>query len=216
LLLFSASACRGARVVREGSPEAARASEAEALSLAMIGEPAPDFTLPTLSGSRVRLSDYRGKIVVLEWLNPRCPFTRHAHNMGLLRDYPAQAQAAGVVWLGINSGAEQKLGGDSEASERAMAEWGLDFPILRDTSGEVGRRFDATVTPEVFLIDRRGVLLYVGALDNMPFGKVRGGGEGQNYLALALEQLLAGEAVRPSHRQAYGCRVKYAQPTRQD
>lgn len=216
LSLFLASACGSDQTIRAGSAEQAEASEANALSLALIGEQVPDFTLTTTKGTRVRLSDYRGKIVVLEWINPRCPFTRHAHTLGLLRDYPNELRAEGGIWLGINSGSDQKLGGSQEETAEAIEEWGIEFPILEDHDGAVGRRFDATMTPEVFLIDTTGVLRYVGALDNMPFGKVRGGGEGQNYLARAIAQLRAGEMIRPESQQAYGCRVKYAQPNRQD
>ncbi len=210
------SACHSSQVLEAGNAEEARAREAASLELATLGELVPDFTLPTTSGTRVRLADYLGKIVVIEWLNPDCPFTRHNHTSGFLKDYPKQARSEGIVWLGINSASMQKMGGSLEVTRQSIEEWGIEFPVMLDESGNVGRRFDATTTPEVFLINELGVLVYVGAVDNMPFGKVRGGAEGQNYLARAIAQLKAGKAVSPSFQQSYGCRVKYAQPSRVD
>jgi peroxiredoxin len=208
--------CNSDHVLRAGNRELAEAREAASLELARIGQAVPDFDLSTTNDTRVRLSDYLGKTVVLEWLNPDCPFTRHAHTLGILKDYPKELRAQGIVWLGINSASNQKLGGSLESTRASIEEWELEFPVLIDDSGNVGRQFDATTTPEVFLIDSQGVLRYVGAVDNMPFGKVRGGAEGQNYLTRALDQLKAGEPVSPDHQQSYGCRVKYAQPTRLD
>lgn len=212
-LALACAACSGTQVHARGDSDTAQAREAAAQGLAELGREVPDFNLPTLDGSRVRLSDYRGRYVVLEWLNPLCPFTRYAHTRGFLKTYPQLARAEGVVWLAINSASDEKMGGSLESSRAAREAWGLEYPLLLDPTGKVGRQFDATVTPEVFLIDPGGVLVYVGALDNMPFGKVRGGGEGQNYLAQALAELRAGKPLSRPARQAYGCRVKYAQPT---
>ena len=211
LLALGTAACGGEEVRRRGSLDLAEAREAAAVDLAEIGKRAPDFELETITGTRVRLSDYQGKVVVLEWLNPLCPFTRAAHESSTLKDYPREVREEGVVWLGIDSAPAMKMGG-AEADLRAAAErWGIEYPILLDRDGAIGRRFDATTTPAVFVIDERGVLRYVGAIDNRPFGKVRGGGEPQNYVADAIRQLRAGEPVEPSFRQSYGCRIKFAQ-----
>ncbi len=142
--------------------------------------------------------------------------TRHSHTKGVLATYPEEARSEGIVWLGINSASVQKMGGSIAATKKSVDEWGIEYPVLLDELGTVGRRFDATTTPEVFLLDQRGVLVYVGAVDNMPFGKVRGGAEGQNYLARAIDQLKSGKKVSPDHHQSYGCRVKFAQPSRVD
>jgi peroxiredoxin len=216
LVLAATAGCRSDEVLRRGSGDLARAREEAALRLAVHGERIPDFELDTLSGTRVRLSDYLGRILVLEWLNPSCPFTRAAHEAGTLRDYPAEAREAGVVWLGVASSAPRKHGGDREDLAAAVEAWGVDFPVLLDEGGELGRCFDATHTPEVFLIDERGVLRYAGAVDNQPFNKVRGGGEVLNHLAAALAQLREGRPVEPAMRQAYGSRVKYARPALAD
>lgn len=212
-LLAAFAACRGPQVIHRGSRDLSQAREAAALSLAVLGEEVPDFELTSIDGTRVRRSDYLGQVLVIEWFNPHCPFTKHAHTLGTLRDYPAVAREQGVVWLAVNSASEEKMGGGLELNSQARDDWSLEFPIVLDPTGEVGRRFDATMTPQVFLIDARGVLVYVGPVDNMPFGKVRGGGEGLNYLAAAIEDVLADKAVRTPMRQPYGCRIKYAQPT---
>lgn len=216
LLTVPMLGCGSDRTIRAGNRELAEARAAASLDLAQVGEAVPDFDLSTTNNTRVRLSDYLGKVVVLEWLNPNCPFTRHAHTRGILLDYPRELRAKGIVWLGINSASNQKLGGSLESTQASISDWNLEFPVLIDDTGKIGRQFDATTTPEVFLIDKQGVLRYVGAVDNMPFGKVRGGAEGQNYLARAIAQLEAGEPISPDHQQSYGCRVKYAQPTRLD
>ncbi len=213
VVLLTLSACQEPHVTRRGSLEISQAREAAALSFATLGQPVPDFELESIDGSRVRLSDYLGRVVIIEWFNPACPFTTHAHEFGLLKGYPDSVIEQGVVWLAINSAAKGKMGGSLEQNLAARDAWSLNYPVLLDPSGEVGRRFDATTTPEVFLIDPAGVLVYVGALDNMPFGKVRGGGEGQNYVDEALQNVLADQAVRSPQRQPYGSRVKYAQPT---
>jgi peroxiredoxin len=211
--LCASSGCQGGKVTHYGDSGLAASREAATLSLATLGQEAPNFTLPTLDGAPVRLSDYRGKYVVLEWFNPLCPFTRHAHTQGTLATYPTQAREQDVIWLAVNSAPEEKMGGSPEDSRAASKAWSIDYPLMLDPTGRVGRQFDATTTPEVFLIDPAGVLVYVGAIDNMPFGKVRGGGEGVNYLAQALEESRAGGEVTRPARQPYGCRVKYAQPT---
>ncbi|MFT7668943.1 MAG: peroxiredoxin [Planctomycetota bacterium] len=207
------AACRGPVVYNRGSSDLSEAREATALSLAILGQQVPDFQLTSIDGTFVRLSDYIGQIVVLEWFNPECPFTEHAHTRGTLKDYPEAARAQGIVWIGIDSSSEEKMGGNPEIARASRDAWAIEFPILVDPLGEVGRRFDATTTPGVFLLDTKGVLVYAGAVDNMPFGKVPGGGEGQNYIKDAIEDLLADREVAVSHREPYGCRVKYAQPT---
>ncbi len=113
---------------------------------------------------------------------------------GTLRDYPDRVRREGGVWLGVCSSAPRKHGGDREALRGAVEAWGFTHPVLLDPDGAVGRRFDATHTPQVFLLDERGVLRYVGAVDNQPFSQLRDG-----------------RPVEPAVRQAYGSRVKYAQ-----
>jgi peroxiredoxin len=176
------------------------------------GQPAPDFTLPDLDGRPVRLADLKGKIVVLEWFNPGCPYVVASHTKGSLVDAAARAGKQGVVWLAINSGAPGKQGAGAEVNRTAKAAWKLDHPVLLDESGRVGQAYGATNTPHLFVIDAAGRLTYRGAVDNSPDGE-RGAPEGGvlvEYAAAAVEDLRAGRPVKVASTKAYGCGVKYA------
>jgi len=187
-------------------PLAALATSAE------VGQPAPDFTLTDLDGRPVRLADLKGRIVVLEWFNPGCPYVVAAHTRGSLVDAAARASKQGVTWLAINSGAPGKQGAGLEVNRAARAEWKLAHPILLDESGSVGKAYGATNTPHLFVIDAAGKLAYRGAVDNSPDGE-RGAPEGGTlveYAAAAVADLLAGRPVKVTSTKAYGCGVKYA------
>jgi peroxiredoxin len=142
---------------------------------AKVGEPAPAFSLPDLDGKQVSLADFAGKTVVLEWFNPDCPFVKYAHDGdGPLASLANEQTKAGVVWLAINSGASGKQGAGAERSKQAKAEWKLEHPILIDEDGKVGHLYGAQTTPHMFVIDAGGKLVYAGALDNAPLGRVEG------------------------------------------
>jgi peroxiredoxin len=180
---------------------------------AEIGQPAPDFTLSDLDGKPVKLADYKGKIVVLEWFNPGCPFVVAAHTKGSLVDAAARASKQGVVWLAINSGAPGKQGTGVALNRKAQAEWKIGNPILLDEAGTVGKAYGATNTPHLFVVDAAGKLAYAGAVDNSPDGE-RGapqGGALVEYATAAVEALRAGRPVGVTSTKAYGCGVKYAQ-----
>jgi peroxiredoxin len=179
---------------------------------AAVGEPAPDFTLPDLDGRPVRLSDHRGKVVVLEWFNPGCPYVVASHTRGTLKGAAAREAKAGVVWLAVNSGAPGKQGHGVEVNRAAAREWGMDHPVLLDESGEAGRAYGATNTPHLFVIDAKGTLVYRGAIDNSPDGERQSpqGGALVEHVTAALEDLRAGRPVRTAETKAYGCGVKYA------
>lgn len=184
---------------------------AEPGAVAAIGKPAPDFTLEAADGSKVKLSDFKGKRVVLEWFNPECPFVKQAHGDGALKDLAARTTATGVVWLAINSGAPGKQGHGAEVNKQAAATWKLSHPILLDAGGFVGKAYDATNTPHVFVVDEKGVLVYRGALDNAPMGEPDGGTR-IAYLEDALAALAAGKPVATPETKAWGCSVKYDKP----
>lgn len=182
---------------------------ADTTATAQVGAAAPDFTLTDLDGKTHTLSDYRGKLVVLEWFNPECPFVNHAHTEGSLVTMAKDETAKGVVWLAINSGAPGKQGHGAEANAAGKTKFGLEHPILLDADGAVGHRYGAKKTPHVFLVDTAGTLVYGGAIDNAPFGEVDGGGPKIGYLAKALAELRAGTAVSTPQTPPYGCTVKY-------
>jgi peroxiredoxin len=176
-----------------------------------IGKPAPDFTLKELDGHPVHLADLRGKIVVVEWFNPECPFVAASHTKGSLKGAAARHMAEGVAWLGIDSAAPGKQGYDAGVIRTAMQRFGLTHPILRDESGAVGHTYGATNTPHMFVIDAAGTLVYAGAIDNSPDaeGQSATGGILVNYVDAALDDLAAGRPVRTPRTKAYGCSVKY-------
>jgi peroxiredoxin len=184
---------------------------APAAPAAVVGQPAPDFTLKDLDGKEVSLSSFKGKTVVLEWFNPECPFVVASHTKGSLVDAAKKHTDAGVVWLAINSGAPGKQGHDPAVNAERVKSWSLPHPILRDESGEVGRAYGATNTPHMFVIDQAGTLVYAGAIDNSPDGEGASpeGGTLVNYVSAALADLAAGKPVTVPRTKAYGCKVKY-------
>lgn len=179
---------------------------------AEVGKPAPDFTLPDLDGKPHRLSDLKGKIVVLEWFNPGCPYVVNSHTRGSLVDAAARGEKDGVVWLAVNSGAPGKQGHGVEANREAARAWSMPNPILVDESGTVGKAYGATNTPHMFVIGKDGKLAYKGAIDNSPDGERAApqGGVLVEYVTEAVSDLAAGRPVRTAETKAYGCSVKYA------
>ncbi len=193
----------------DAKADAPKASPLASAEPAAVGKPAPDFTLTDANGTTHKLSDHKGKLVVLEWFNPGCPFVKYAHGDGPLKDMAAKEVEQGVVWLAVNSGAPGKQGAGAEASKEGAKTFSMNHPILVDEGGEVGKAYGATKTPHVFLVDTAGVLVYAGAIDNAPIGEVDGGGAYVNYLAAALADVRAGKPVATASTSSYGCSVKY-------
>lgn len=179
---------------------------------AAVGSPAPDFTLPDLDGKPVHLADYRGKIVVLEWFNPECPFVKASHTKGSLVGAADMHTSEGAVWLAVNSGAPGKQGAGAEKSREGKTRFGIKYPILVDESGAVGKIYGAERTPHMFVIDAAGVLVYRGAIDNSPDGIGESPADGKlvKYVEEAVHALLGGKPVATADTKAYGCSVKYA------
>jgi len=190
---------------------AASPSRADSKAAGVVGKPAPDFALKDLAGKDVKLSAFKGKLVVLEWFNPGCPFVKRSHSVGSLVDAARRNTKAGVVWLAINSGAPGKQGNDLAMNTEAVKTWALPNPILRDESGAVGKAYGATNTPHMFVIDKAGTVVYAGAIDNSPDaeGKSPEGGPLVNYVDAALADLAAGRPVATPVTRPYGCSVKY-------
>lgn len=176
---------------------------------AVVGKPAPAFSLTDLNGKPHALADYKGKTVVLEWFNPQCPFVKFAHTEGPLATMAKEEIAKGVVWLSINSGAPGKQGHGAEANREGVATYGMENPVLLDEDGAVGRTYGAAKTPHVYIVDGEGTLRYRGALDNAPFGETQGEDK-VNYVAAALKQLADGQPIATADTPPYGCTVKYA------
>jgi peroxiredoxin len=190
---------------------ASSASVPPATVSADVGKSAPDFVLKDLDGHDVRLADFRGRIVVLEWFNPKCPFVNMSHTKGSLKGTAARHIAEGVAWLGIDSSAPGKQGYAPDEIRDGVKRFGLTHQILRDETGTVGRAYGASNTPHMFVIDHAGILVYAGAIDNSPDGEGESpqGGTLVNYVDAALDDLAAGRRVRTPRTKPYGCSVKY-------
>jgi peroxiredoxin len=181
--------------------------EEPAVSIDSSVKKAPQFTLSSFDGKQVRLSDYKGKIVVLEWLNVECPFVRyHYDTASTMIDLANKYRDKNVVWLAINSTSHTT---DQDNIEFARKH-NLPYMILDDRSGKVGHEYGATNTPDMYVIDTDGNIVYFGAIDNSPMGNPPEGQSKVNYVDKALEELLAGKTVSTMETKPYGCTVKYA------
>ena len=191
------------RAARRGEGRRATAASATAAG-AKVGEAAPNFTLKTTDGKDWSLSDAKGKVVVLEWVNPNCPVCVRVCKEGIVADTlkGCKEQFADVVYVAINSSAAQP---DSlAATAEYLKSHKLEVPALLDNDGKVGQMYGARTTPHCYVIDQNGVLVYRGAIDDSPSG-----GAKTNYVVNAVKQLKAGEKVSPSETKPYGCSVKY-------
>lgn len=175
-----------------------------------IGKPAPDFTGTDITGKAIKLSDYRGKIVVIESYNSDCPFC-HNQYQGAAQELQKELADKGVVWLLVNSVGPKNP--SHRTPEQAQKEW-ADLKInaaawIDDTAGTIGHLYDMKTTPHVFVIATDGTLAYDGAMDNrpQPFGDPR---TAKNYVRAAVDELLAGKPVTVAHTKPYGCGVHYA------
>ena len=174
-----------------------------------IGAPAPAFSLPDLAGETVSLADHKGKVVVLEWFNPGCPFVKQAHGPdGGLKTMANTWSEQGVVWLAINSGSPGSQGTGVDTNKRAKSDWNMKHPILLDESGKVGKAYAAKTTPQMVVIDPAGNQVYNGALDNAPFGKPKGG-ELDAITERVLAAVTTGKPSPQGQSKPYGCSVKY-------
>ncbi|MEO6053939.1 MAG: thioredoxin family protein [Chthoniobacterales bacterium] len=176
-----------------------------------IGKAAPDFTAVDSNGKTHKLSDYKGKFVVLEWLNLGCPFVRKHYESHNMQNLQKQYTDKGVVWLSIVSSAPGKQGNltPEETNKRKQQEGSNATVILLDEKGIVGRLYDAKTTPDMFVINPAGVLLYSGAIDDKKSTDVADIPTSKNYVKAALDEALAGKPVSQAQTASYGCSVKY-------
>ena len=185
---------------------------AAVLSAATVGQPAPAFTLTDLDGKTHSLSDFKGKTVVLEWVNQECPFVvKHYEKSGNLPATQKAAVADGVVWLLINSAAPGKQGDYDAEKVKAWMEKNkvAATAYFRDQDGKVGRAYDAKTTPQIYVINAEGVLVYNGAIDSKRSTDAKDIEGAENYAKSALAALKEGRPVATPVTQPYGCSVKY-------
>ncbi|MEE8141952.1 MAG: redoxin domain-containing protein [Planctomycetota bacterium] len=166
---------------------------------------APEFVLKDSSGKTHKLSEYKNKIVVLEWINYECPYVLRHCEKGTMTKTAKEFSERGVVWLAIDSHQQHDAAGVEKFRQKNQ----VTYPVLLDTDGKIGRKYGAKTTPHMFII-KEGVILYDGAIDDDKRGKKK---QATNHVAAALKEVLAGEPVTVAATQSYGCSVKYAKFT---
>jgi hypothetical protein len=179
--------------------------------IAAVGQPAPAFSARDTAGRTVSLADFKGKTVVLEWVNPGCPYVQKHYRSANMQGTQREAAGKGVVWLAINSTAKDH---SDYLAPAALGDWmkgqqAAASATLMDSEGTVGRAYGARTTPHMYVIDTKGTLVYAGAIDNKPTANTADIAGATNHVKVALAESLAGKPVSVAQTRAYGCSVKY-------
>lgn len=182
-----------------------------ALADATVGKPAPDFTAKDINGKTHKLSDYKGKIIVLEAYNLDCPYCANHFKTGAMQELQAEATGKGVVWLLVNS--SNPKSGSYRNPAAAKKEWDQQkikaTAWIDDSDGKIGKAYGLKTTPHMIVIDKDGKVAYNGAIDDraQPEGDPR---KARNYVRQAINNLLAGQPIQVANTRSYGCGIKYA------
>ena len=169
-----------------------------------IGKEVADFAGKTIDGKSVKLSDFKGKIIVLEWYNPTCPFVKKFYGAGKMQEYQSQVTSAGYIWITINTGgkvADLKKAITNDKNKATI--------VIDDTEGTIARMFEAKTTPHCFVINKEGILVYKGAIDSVSSPKTADIEKATNYVLSAVSALQNGQKIEVSATKPYGCGVKY-------
>ena len=182
-----------------------------AVAQVRVDTPAPAFTATDSNGQSHTLTAYRGKYVVFEWHNQGCPYTRKHYVSGNMQNLQREWTAKGVVWFTVISSAPGQQGYVTDPEENAyLAKMHADpTAVLMDPSGNLGRLYGARTTPEMYVINPQGELIYEGAIDNRPTPDISDIKGANNYLTDALSEAMAGQPVATPYAPPYGCSVKY-------
>jgi AhpC/TSA family len=181
-------------------------------SPAVVGQPAPAFSVVDASGKTVSLADYKGKTVVLEWVNPGCPYVRKHYDSANMQATQKGAAGQGVVWLAVNSTA---TGHYDYKKPAEMTAWmagqkAAAAHTLMDSDGKVGKAYSARTTPHMYIVDAKGALVYAGGIDDKPSSNPADVKTAKNYVNAALADMAAGKPVAQAVTRPYGCSVKYS------
>ena len=200
-------AVRATQAVFAASLQMAGAAHATA----SVGQGAPDFTLTDTSGKTVRLSDFKGKHVVLEWNNPGCPFVRKHYDSANMQTLQKESAGKGVVWLAVNS---TDTAHPDYLAPAKLGQWMVDqkaapSATLMDQSGAVGKSYGARTTPHMYVVNPQGTLIYAGGIDSIPSASTADIKTATNYVRVGLNEALAGKPLSKPTTQPYGCSVKY-------
>ncbi|MBD1391022.1 thioredoxin family protein [Neiella sp. HB171785] len=176
-----------------------------------INQAAPDFALASAAGETVKLSDYQGKYVILEWTNHDCPFVKKHYSSDNMQSLQKKYTGQGAIWLSIISSAPGKQGYvDATAANKLTTDRGAaPTHVLFDPDGKVGKQYGAKTTPHMYVIQPDGILAYAGAIDSIKSTDPADIATATNYLTQAMDELAAGKAVSQPLTKPYGCSVKY-------
>jgi peroxiredoxin len=182
-----------------------------AFAAAVVGQQAPEISLTDTSGKNVRLSDFKGKHVVLEWNNPGCPFVRKHYNTANMQTLQKEAAGKGIVWLAVNSTEKSH---QDYMTPAALGKWMVEqkatpTATLMDEAGDAGKTYGARTTPHMYLINPQGVLIYAGGIDSIPSASVDDIKTATNYVRQTMNEVVAGKPVSMPTTRPYGCSVKY-------
>jgi AhpC/TSA family len=180
-------------------------------SAAAVGQKAPDFTLKDTTGKSVSLADFKGKTVVLEWVNPGCPYVRKHYSGGNMQSTQQDAVSKGVVWLAINS---TETGHSDYLAPKALQSWmgeqkAAATHTLMDESGSTGQAYAARTTPHMYIVSPQGNLVYAGGIDSIASARTEDIKTATNYVKQSLGEALAGKPISAAQTRPYGCSVKY-------
>lgn len=187
-------------------------ASAGALANATVGQAAPAFTVTDTGGKAVSLADFKGKTVVLEWVNPGCPYVRKHYDSANMQTTQKGAAGKNVVWLAVNSTAQ----GHGDYKKPAdMAAWmtsqkAAATSTLMDSDGKTGKAYGARTTPHMYIVDAKGTLVYAGGIDDKPTANPADIKTANNYVNAALADIAAGKPVANASTRPYGCSVKYS------
>ncbi len=176
-----------------------------------VGQDAPDFSLRDTSGKTVKLSDYRGKHVVLEWTNPGCPYVRKHYDSGNMAATQKDATGRGAVWLSINSTAKSSYDYLEPAKLVAWQKQRKVEPtaVLMDEQGDAGKAYGARTTPHMYIVDPKGKLVYAGGIDSIASSSPSDIPKAVNYVRQGLAEATAGKPITAATTRPYGCSIKY-------
>jgi AhpC/TSA family len=184
---------------------------APAYSAVAVGQKAPEFTAKDATGKTVSLADFKGKTVVLEWVNPGCPYVRKHYSSGNMQSTQKDAASKGVVWLAVNS---TETGHGDYLSPAALQAWmgeqkAAATHTLMDESGSIGQQYAARTTPHMYIINSQGSLVYAGGIDSIASANPADIKTATNYVKQSLGEVVAGKPISNASTRPYGCSVKY-------
>jgi peroxiredoxin len=190
---------------------AAFLAASHAHSAPSVGQKAPDFTLTDTAGKTVRLSDFKGKLVVLEWNNPGCPYVRKHYDSANMQALQKEVTGKNVVWLAINSTASSHPDylAPAQLGRWMAAQHAAPTATLADEDGKVGQAYGARTTPHLYMVDAAGTLVYAGGIDNRPYASGEAQKSATNYVRQGVNEALAGKPLSQPVTAPYGCSVKY-------